>query len=147
MSDLRELYQEVILDHNKTPRNFRKLDPSTHSAEGYNPLCGDHYTLYLVLDGDRIIEIGFQGTGCAISKASTSVMSTIVKGKTREEAEELFRGFRAMVTGEAKPDPDKLGKLAAFSGVCEFPTRVKCAILPWHTLSSALHGETEATTE
>jgi nitrogen fixation NifU-like protein len=146
-SDLRELYQEIILDHNRNPRNFKKLEKADRSAEGYNPLCGDHYTFYFMFDGDRIKDVGFEGAGCAISKASASVMSSMVKGKTKEEAEELFRNFRAMVTGETHPDPDKLGKLAAFSGVSEFPSRVKCAILAWHTMSSALHGEKLASTE
>ncbi|HVT03573.1 MAG TPA: SUF system NifU family Fe-S cluster assembly protein [Thermoanaerobaculia bacterium] len=144
MSDLRELYQEIILDHNKSPRNFKKLPEASRAAEGYNPLCGDHYHLYVDLDGETIRDIGFEGSGCAISKASASVMTQLVKGKKKEEAEKMFHDFRAMVTGEVQTDEaaERLGaKLAAFSGVCEFPSRVKCAILAWHTLSSALNGE------
>lgn len=146
--ELRDLYQEIILDHNRNPRNFRSLAEATRTAEGYNPLCGDHYTLYLQLDGDTIRDVAFEGSGCAISKASASVMTSTVKGKTTEEAEELFRNFRQMVTGETKDlDRSKLGKLEAFSGVSEFPSRVKCAILAWHTLTNALRGEGKATTE
>ncbi len=144
--DLRELYQEMILDHNKNPRNFGKLEKADRSAEGYNPLCGDHYWFHIRLDGDTIVEVRFEGAGCAISKSSASVMTTMVKGKSREEVEEIFLRFRAMITGEAKAD-ESLGKLAAFSGVCEHPSRVKCAILPWHTMHSALQGDTKASTE
>ena len=144
MSELRELYQEMILDHNRNPRNFKKIEKPTLSAEGYNPLCGDRYTIFLDLDGNVITDIGFQGAGCAISKASASVMSTMVKGKTSEEAESLFHNFRDMVTG--KSNPTDLGKLAAFAGVSEFPTRVKCAILAWHTLANALHGARDVVT-
>jgi len=140
MSDLRELYQQVILDHNKNPRNFRELPEATRKVEGYNPLCGDHYTIYVELDGERIKDVAFTGSGCAISKASASVMSSTVKGKSRQEAEALFQMFHGMVTGQ-RPDPEALGRLAAFSGVSEFPVRVKCASLPWHTLHSALAGE------
>ena len=140
MSDLRGLYQEIILDHNKNPRNFRVLADADRLVEGYNPLCGDHYTVYVKMDGDRIAELTFQGSGCAISKASASVMSTVVKGKTRAEALEWFEQFHQLVRGEGhgKEDPERLGKLAAFAGVSEFPARVKCAILPWHTMKSAL---------
>lgn len=142
MDELRDLYQEMILDHNRNPRNFRKLETANRTAEGYNPLCGDHYTLYLELEGDHVKDVAFLGTGCAISKASASVMGTTIKGKSKDEAERLFQQFRGMVTGEAPPaDPSALGKLAAFSGVSEFPARVKCAILAWHTMSSALNGE------
>ena len=141
MSDLRELYQEMILDHNKNPRNFKVLENADRTAEGYNPLCGDHYTFYLNVDDQTISDVGFQGSGCAISKASASVMSTTIKGKSKDEADTLFNSFRSMVTGIAKPDLEAMGKLAAFSGVSEFPARVKCAILPWHTMSSALHEE------
>jgi nitrogen fixation protein NifU and related proteins len=140
MSDLRELYQQVILDHNKNPRNFRELPEATRKVEGDNPLCGDHYTIYVELDGERIKDVAFTGSGCAISKASASVMSSTVKGKSRQEAEALFQMFHGMVTGQ-RPDPETLGRLAAFSGVSEFPARVKCASLPWHTLHSALAGE------
>jgi len=142
MSDLRELYQQVILDHNKNPRNFRELPDATSRVEGYNPLCGDHYTVYLKVDGDRIEEVSFTGSGCAISKASASVMSSTMKGKSRDEAGELFDAFHKLVTGEgAGSDADELGRLAAFSGVSEFPARVKCATLAWHTLRSALEGK------
>jgi nitrogen fixation protein NifU and related proteins len=144
--DLRELYQEMILDHNKNPRNFGKLENADQSAEGYNPLCGDHYWFHVRFDGDRVAEVKFEGSGCAISKSSASVMTTTVKGRTRAEVEELFQRFRSMITGETKAD-ESLGKLAAFSGVCEHPSRIKCAILPWHTMHSALAGEVKATTE
>ncbi len=145
MRALKELYQEVILDHNKSPRNFRPMPDATRTVEGYNPLCGDHYVIYLKLDGDIIRDVSFQGAGCAISKASASVMSSILKGKTKAEAEELFTDFHKMVTGEFDPEAelDRLGKLAAFSGVSEFPARVKCASLAWHTLHAALHEEAE----
>lgn len=143
MSDLRELYQQVILDHYKNPRNYKVIDHADRTVEGYNPLCGDHYTFYVDLDGETIRDVGFQGSGCAISKASASVMSTLVKGKTRGEAEALFHVFHELVTGHASPDAESLGKLAAFSGVSEFPARVKCAMLAWHTLQSAVKGERE----
>ena len=140
MSALRELYQEVILDHNKNPRNFHRMNQPDRKVDGYNPLCGDHYTIFLKMDGDTIADISFEGGGCAISKASASVMSSIVKGKTKKEAEELFQQFHKLVTGEIDPGNDigSLGKLAAFSGVSEFPARVKCASLAWHTLHAAL---------
>ena len=140
MSALRELYQEVILDHNKNPRNFHRMNQPDRKVDGYNPLCGDHYTIFLKMDGDIIADISFDGGGCAISKASASVMSSIVKGKTKEEAEKLFQQFHKLVTGETDPEKDtgSLGKLAAFSGVSEFPARVKCASLAWHTLHAAL---------
>ncbi|HJY82788.1 MAG TPA: SUF system NifU family Fe-S cluster assembly protein [Candidatus Binatia bacterium] len=143
MSDLRELYQEVILDHNKRPRNFQKLEGANRTAEGYNPLCGDQITVYLRLEDDVIKDISFQGSGCAISKASASLMTTSVKGKTQAEAEVLFDGVHTMLTGERDTtvDPHELGKLAVLSGVCEFPARVKCASLAWHTLHAALKGE------
>jgi nitrogen fixation NifU-like protein len=145
MSDLKALYQEVILDHNKNPRNFKKLEDADCSVEGYNPLCGDHYTIFLKMDGEVISEIAFQGSGCAISKASASVMSTAVKGKTRAEAEVLFKKFHHLVRGEMQGETgiDELGKLAAFSGVSEFPARVKCAILPWHTMKNAIEKNKE----
>ncbi len=146
MPDLRDLYQEVILEHSKTPRNYRKLDPADHKAEGYNPLCGDRFTVYLHMDGDAIRDITFQGSGCAISKASASMMTQALKGKTRAEAEELFEHFHNVVTGHHEADGNKaeLGKLEVFSGVSEFPMRVKCATLAWHTLQAALEGEQEA---
>jgi nitrogen fixation protein NifU and related proteins len=145
MSDLRALYQEVILDHNKNPRNFKKLEDADCSVDGYNPLCGDHYTIFLKLNGDVISEIAFQGSGCAISKASASVMSTVLKGKTRAEAELWFEKFHLLVRGELKGETglEELGKLAAFSGVSEFPARVKCAILPWHTMKNAIEKKNE----
>jgi nitrogen fixation protein NifU and related proteins len=145
MSELKALYQEVILDHNKNPHNFRKIEDADCSVEGYNPLCGDHYTVFLKLDGEVISEIAFIGSGCAISKASASVMSTILKGKTRVEAGELFEKFHRLVRGEIKDDEsvEKLGKLAAFAGVSEFPARVKCAILPWYTIKNAIEKKNE----
>jgi nitrogen fixation NifU-like protein len=145
MSDLRELYQQVILDHNKEPRNFHRLEGANRTVEGYNPLCGDKVTVYLEVADDRIGNISFQGSGCAIFKASASLMTAGVKGKTRAEAEALFHAFHKMVTGEmgAAFDAGALGKLAAFSGVREFPIRVKCATLPWHTLRAALEGSQE----
>jgi nitrogen fixation NifU-like protein len=143
MTALRELYQEVILDHNKSPRNFGRLEHPDRKVDGYNPLCGDHFTVFLKFDGDVIAEIRFEGTGCAISKASASVMSSVVKGKTINEAEALFEAFHKLVTGEADPlrEMESLGKLAAFSGVSEFPARVKCATLAWHTLHAALGSD------
>ena len=144
MSDLRELYQQVILDHNKNPRNFREMEDATRRVDGYNPLCGDHYTVFLRTDGDTIAEVSFTGSGCAISKASASVMSSTVKGKSKEEAEHLFDTFHRLVTGDASGlSASDLGRLAAFSGVSEFPARVKCATLAWHTLRSALEGGDE----
>jgi len=143
MSQLRELYQQVILDHNKTPRNYRGMADATRTVEGYNPLCGDHYTIYVKLEDGRIADVSFEGAGCAISKASASVMSSTVKGKTVEEAQRLFEEFHRLVTA-GRRDEDvnlaALGKLAAFAGVNEFPARVKCAILPWHALRSAITG-------
>ena len=142
MSDLRELYQEVILDHNKKPRNFQVLEGANRRAEGYNPLCGDQITVYLELEDDVIRDVSFQGAGCAISKASASMMTASLKGKTRAEAEALFERFHQMVTGagDGAADPAELGKLAVFAGVCAFPVRVKCATLAWHTLRAALNG-------
>jgi nitrogen fixation protein NifU and related proteins len=142
MSDLRELYQQVILDHNKNPRNYHEMADATARVDGYNPLCGDHYTVFLKTDGDTIHEVSFTGSGCAISKASASVMSSTVKGKSKEEAEQLFEIFHRLVTGDASGlSAADLGRLAAFSGVSEFPARVKCATLAWHTLRSALEGK------
>lgn len=144
MPDLRALYQEVILEHSKAPRNYRELPTANHRAEGYNPLCGDHFTVYLDLEGDSIRDISFQGSGCAISKASASLMTQSVKSKTRAEAEQLFDQFHTLVTGkQADGSRPELGKLAVFSGVSEFPVRVKCATLAWHALHAALeekHG-------
>ena len=147
--DLRELYQEVILDHGKNPRNHRFPEPYNREGRGYNPLCGDKITLRLQLDGDTISDIGFLGQGCAISQASCSTMTEALKGKTLADAEALFGKFHTMVTSdEADPDLDELGKLAVFAGVREFPMRVKCATLGWHTLQQALHqADGEAKTE
>jgi nitrogen fixation NifU-like protein len=138
-SELDDLYQDVILDHGRKPRNFHKLDGANRQAEGLNPLCGDHFKLYVKLEGDRIADIAFEGSGCAISKASASLMTSSVKGKTVAEAEKLFGSFHKLVTeGPDKVSLSELGKLAALSGVCEFPTRVKCASLVWHALKNAL---------
>jgi nitrogen fixation protein NifU and related proteins len=146
MPELRDLYQEVILEHSKAPRNFRVMKDANHHAEGFNPLCGDRLTVYLDLEGDAIRDISFQGSGCAISKASASMMTQSVKGKSKKEADALFDNFRRLVTGQLNSgaEPSELGKLAAFSGVSEYPVRVKCATLPWHTLRAALHGKHEA---
>ncbi len=142
-SDLRDLYQEVILDHGKRPRNFGTLADATHDAEGENPLCGDHLHLYVKADGTTIEAAQFEGNGCAISKASASMMTGAIKGKTRDEVEAMIREFTKMATGtqEADFDPDTLGKLAVFAGVQEFPSRVKCATLAWHTMKAALDGK------
>jgi nitrogen fixation NifU-like protein len=142
MSELASLYQEVILDHNKRPRNFHPMENADHQANGYNPLCGDKVTIYLHMVGDRIADISFQGSGCAISTASASILTETLKGKTRAEAEALFDAFHDLVTGKPvkSADAPALGKLAVFSGVSEFPVRVKCASLAWHTLRSALEG-------
>ncbi len=141
MSDLRDLYQEVILDHNRRPRNFRVLEPADHQVDGHNPLCGDRLTVYLRLGGGRIADVSFVGSGCAISKASASMMTDIVKGLTIDEVETLFNEFHAMVTSgdPTVAPPASIGKLAVFAGVAEYPTRVKCATLAWHTLQAALH--------
>jgi len=146
MSDLRDLYQEVILEHSKAPRNYRVLAAANRKAEGYNPLCGDRFTVYLDVEGDSIRDISFQGAGCAISKASASMMTQAVKGKSRAEAESYFERFHDLVTGHAHDtDETSLGKLAVFSGVSEFPVRVKCATLAWHTLRAALEGKPDST--
>lgn len=142
MSDLRDLYQDIIVDHSKSPRNCRVLKGDSLSAEGFNPLCGDHVTIYVEMDGDRVKDISFQGNGCAISTASASLLTEMLKGKTRTEAEALFENFHDVVTGVPhadKPGEPALGKLAAFSGVSQFPLRVKCATLVWHTLKAALN--------
>ena len=148
MSDLRELYQQVILDHNKSPRNFKVIEHADRSSEGFNPLCGDHLNVFLKMEGDRIEDVSFQGSGCAISKASASLMTAAVKGMTRQEAEALFGKFHDLVTGDpqAPADTSEVGKLAVFAGVREYPTRVKCATLAWHTLHAALQGEGEPVT-
>lgn len=144
MADLRELYQEVILEHSKAPRNYRELEDADRKAEGFNPLCGDHFTVYLQMEGDSIRDIGFQGSGCAISKASASMMTQSLKGKTKQEADEIFQRFHSVVTGNANGEGADLGKLAVFAGVSEFPLRVKCATLAWHTVQAALEGKQEA---
>ena len=149
MSELSELYQQVILDHNKKPRNFHKLEAANHTAEGYNPLCGDHLTVYLNLEGDQVHDVSFEGSGCAISKAAASMMTQAVKGKNKEQAEKLFSEFHRMVTGELDEEVEEnnLGNLKIFAGVREFPVRVKCASLPWHTLHAALNNAETVSTE
>ena len=157
MTDLSELYQEVILDHNRQPRNYHELPRADRRAEGHNPLCGDRLKLFVVLEGDVLRDIGFIGSGCAISKASASMMTEALKGTTRAQAEGMFRAFHALVTGQEAPDGGAgardapgvdLGKLVVFSGVCHFPVRVKCATLAWHTLRAALDNRADtATTE
>lgn len=146
--ELRELYQEVILDHNKSPRNFRKLDTANKTAEGYNPLCGDKINIFLEVENRTVKDISFIGSGCAISKASASIMSTIIKGKTINEAEKLFGKFHDLITGKLNESEsiEDLGKLAVLAGVKEFPVRVKCASLAWHTMISALKNENKAVT-
>jgi nitrogen fixation NifU-like protein len=149
MSELSELYQQVILDHNKKPRNFRELEGANRRAEGFNPLCGDQLTVYVLMDGGVVKDLSFVGTGCAISKASASMMTQAVRGKSREEALALFEEFHRMVTGELDEEAEGngLGRLKIFAGVRDYPARVKCASLPWHTLHAALEGEEMATTE
>lgn len=149
MSELSELYQQVILDHNKKPRNFRKLETANHTAEGYNPLCGDQLTIYMNVEGDLVTDVGFEGSGCAISKASASMMTQAVKGKSKEQAETLFKEFHSMVTGELDEENEEnnLGNLKIFAGVREFPVRVKCATLAWHTMHAALNKEDQVSTE
>ena len=147
MSDLSDLYQEVILDHNRRPRNFHALEGASHSAEGYNPLCGDRLTLYLRLNGDTIEDVSFEGAGCAISKASASMMTDALKGRSVAEASALFERFHRMVTTPPSEPVEDLGKLSALAGVREFPVRVKCASLAWHTLRAALNRERRTSTE
>jgi nitrogen fixation protein NifU and related proteins len=146
MSDLRDLYQEVILDHTKKPRNFHKMEAATNSAKGHNPLCGDRLTVYVKLENDIVQDISFEGSGCAISTASASMMTESLKGKTRSDVEATFRRFHELVAGksESTQDASELGKLAVFSGVREFPVRVKCATLCWHTLRAALESQKSA---
>ena len=149
MSELSDLYQEVILEHNKNPRNFREISDADQYADGKNPLCGDALRVYVSLDGDTVTDVAFKGSGCAISKASASMMTQAVKGKTKAEAEAIFGEFHAMVTGEldTETQDNGLGKLKIFAGVLEFPARVKCASLSWHTLNAALRGEDVVSTE
>lgn len=147
MSELSDLYQEVILDHNRSPRNYRVCEECNHHSEGFNPLCGDHIWIYLNVDNDVIKDISFQGSGCAISKSSASLMTSILKGKTRKEAEELFEKFHDVVTSKIGTEQDlsSLGKLAVFSGVRDYPARVKCASLAWHTMLNALKEQNDLT--
>ena len=150
MTMTKELYQQLILEHNKKPKNFRKIESPTHFAEGFNPLCGDRYFIYLTLNDQQVIEdIAFEGEGCAISKASASMMTQTLKGKTIEQAEDLFDQFRRLVLGrlDDQNEKDNLGKLAVFSGVSKFPARVKCAALSWHTMSGAINNTQQITTE
>lgn len=147
MSDLTDLYQEVILDHNRRPRNFRKIEAPSHHAEGYNPLCGDRLNLYVQLTGDVITDMAFEGSGCAISKASASLMTDALKGKTVAEADSLFQRFHRVVTTPPDQPVEDLGKLSVLAGVREFPVRVKCASLAWHTMKAALDREQIVSTE
>ena len=149
MSELSELYQQVILDHNKKPRNFHKIDAANHTAEGFNPLCGDQLTVYAQLEEGTLKDVSFEGSGCAISKAAASMMTVAVKGKTRQDAETLFNEFHRMVTGDLdeENEPNDLGHLKIFAGVREFPVRVKCASLAWHTLKAALNDQSLVSTE
>jgi nitrogen fixation protein NifU and related proteins len=147
MSDLNELYQEVILDHNRRPRNFRTIEPSSHRAAGHNPLCGDRLSLYVQVDAGQISDVAFQGSGCAISKASASLMTDAVKGHSVAEARELFERFHRMVTTPPDQPVENMGKLSVLAGVREFPVRVKCASLAWHTLKAALERQPEVSTE
>jgi nitrogen fixation NifU-like protein len=144
MTDLQDLYQELILDHGRRPRNFKPLEGASGTAEGYNPLCGDKVKIYVKMDDDIVKDLSFEGAGCAISTASASIMTETLKGKTRAQVEEFFQTFHDLVTGkQAQLDSPELGKLAVFSGVSEFPIRVKCATLAWHTLRAAMDGEGE----
>jgi len=148
MADYKALYQEVILDHNKKPRNFGTIEHASHHAVGHNPLCGDHINVTLNLAGERIDGVAFQGESCAICKASASMMTVAIKGKTRADAEMLIQEFLAMATGKLDLNrPNHIGRLAVFAGVCDLPTRVKCAILPWHTLHAALNSVASTSTE
>ena len=145
MSDLRDLYQEVILDHNRNPRNFREMDETALQADGHNPLCGDNVTVFVKLVDERIEDVSFVGTGCAISKASASLMTEALKGCTHEEADGFFERFHQMVTGQLRKEGSSaLGKLEALAGVSDFPVRVKCATLAWHTLKAAFEGQVDA---
>ncbi|TWW09259.1 iron-sulfur cluster assembly scaffold protein, partial [Planctomyces bekefii] len=150
MTETNDLYKEVILEHNKKPRNFGKLSPASHSAEGYNPLCGDHLWVYLQVGEDqRIAKVMFEGAGCAISKASASMMTVALTGKTVDEAKDIFKQFHALLLGQLKPETDahSLGKLKIFSGIWEYPARVKCAALAWHAVHGALNSQASVSTE
>lgn len=149
MSEINELYQELILEHNRSPRNYKKIDKPSHFADGYNPLCGDHYTVYLKVSNNVIEDIGFEGSGCAISKSSASMMTTSVKGRSVQEAKELFEKFHSLITtkiGDEIPEDkiEELGSLGALIGVREFPARIKCASLAWHALNAALNNQNNA---
>lgn len=147
MSNLHELYQEILLEHNNKPRNFRKLEDANRQADGYNPLCGDQITLYLKVEDDVIADVAFQGVGCAISRASASMLTQSIKGETLAKAEEIFDGFHALITDpDADVDYDLLGDLEMLSGVSAFPTRIKCAVLAWHTLNAAIEGKEDSVT-
>ena len=149
MSELKDLYQEIILDHNKNPRNYGKMEDSTHNAEGYNPMCGDHYSIYLKVKDGIISDVTFEGAGCAISKSSASMMTANLKGKTIEDAKRMFSEFQNMMTSE-KPCvevPEEICTVEPLQGVREFPTRIKCATLIWHTMNNALNGEDKSSTE
>ncbi|HYW77521.1 MAG TPA: SUF system NifU family Fe-S cluster assembly protein [Gammaproteobacteria bacterium] len=146
-SELAALYQDIIIDHNKSPRNFREIPPPRHEADGYNPLCGDRLSVYLTLDGDRISDVSFKGSGCAISVASASLMTEVLKGRTAEEAKALFERMHALLTGQDDgPSDIELGKLEALAGVRAYPSRVKCATLAWHTVQSALEDDNDSVT-
>ena len=147
MSELTDLYQEIILDHNKRPRNYRELPGCTCEAEGHNPLCGDEVKVFVQLDGETLSDVAFQGQGCAISRASASMMTGKTKGRTAQEAKAMSAQVRDMLLGESSEPPRELGDLAALSGVRQFPARIKCAMLPWHTLEAALDGKRSATSE
>ncbi|CAN5713646.1 SUF system NifU family Fe-S cluster assembly protein [soil metagenome] len=149
MSELNELYQETILEHNKNPRNFRAIEGADKTALGNNPLCGDALEVYVKMDGDTVADVAFKGSGCAISKASASMMTQVAKGRSKKEVEHMFDEFHKMVTGglDVETEENQLGKLKIFAGVLEFPARVKCASLSWHTLNAALHDEEEISTE
>lgn len=146
MSDLRDLYQEVILDHSKNPRNFREPEKCTRRVNGHNPLCGDRLTVFLTLEDGVVKDVSFKGTGCAISTAAASMMTEVLQGKTEAEAEVIFEKYHEMLTGDSETPPDDMGKLAVFSGVREFPIRVKCATLAWHTVRAALQKAAETVT-
>ena len=147
MSNLHDLYQEILLEHNNKPRNYRKLEDSNRRADGYNPLCGDQITLYLKVEDDVIADVSFQGVGCAISRASASMLTQSVKGETLAKAEEIFDGFHALITDPAaEVDYDLLGDLEMLSGISAFPTRIKCAVLAWHTLNAAIEGKEDSVT-
>jgi nitrogen fixation NifU-like protein len=145
--DLSDLYQDIIIDHNRAPRNFRRIDPASRKAEGYNPLCGDKLTVYVKLDGERVEDVSFEGSGCAISVASASLMTDYLKGRTEAEAETLYQDVHALLTGQSDEAADRLGKLAALAGVRDYPSRVKCATLCWHTIQAALEQRESVTTE